>query len=554
MDSGFTKEIFNNSLINRKLTDRPINSQLDLDNAIREMEVLTFKNDFNSKVIEYKEIVYRYIYEESFTYRRYNSSHDTMGIIQLVDYWVTVMESTIWNYSEAPFEFKNNADLSNLPDGSPIPAAVNDFYKGMADKMTKFFASADFNFKTAFSNIIRDWFELGMGVMRLVRNGNHIWLNTVPPEKVSFTKNTRGQINNIVIMNDDIRLQTDGYNEVSAKAYEIYSLVDVNNKNYNSKWEFKDLIITSQNKVIINSHETYNYQPIFITMSNVRTGCKVGYGKGLEVLPLVKVANNILQSLKEVGDKELFPTTVIPAGSMRMDSRGVSTERNILQKLTKTSVVMSEGNMAGNPYQLPIMRNPQVAQGQLQFYIQRIQDSLSPNKMILAKGRARMTAEEVRMRDSYDKGEITSMTASLVDELLMPLIKDVFRHIYYTFKKELAPLANAVIAGVTNTLQSGQSAPQIDMFDYKVELKNVMGDKQIEDRLSVIQQYISLIGAVAQLKQAGIPNADVLMKELGTLLDVSGSSEEDMSNVFNSTAARLAQQTGDNIKQANTTT
>ena len=162
--------------------------------------------------------------------------------------------------------------------------------------------------------------------------------------------------------------------------------------------------------------------------------------------------------------------------------------------------------------------------------------------MIVAKGIARMTAEEARMRNDYDKNEITHMTASIIDNTLLPLIKDVFNHVVKGVESVTLDAIRTIIP-----LKDEQ------INDFTVELKNVMGDKQIEERTAEIGHYIQVIGAIAQIAQAGVIDVKPLLKEMANLYDMAGSSTEGFIAELNQISSGVAQQAASNIAADNST-
>ena len=521
------------SLIKSKITSKTLHNHRDLEKLIDSMDMLIKRGSYNQRVKEYKNIVYNYTTDytpQSLEHRPY-----TLGVPQKIEYWVTTIQAVLWNYSESPFSFRfRDAVLLKLANNQMLNDSVSEFYRDAAIKMTAFFADIKFNFKLAFSNFLRDWFELGMGIMRLNKGKTSLHLTTVCPEKVSFTVNEDGQYNNILIYSPG-----DKFN-----VFELFSLISDGEFEDEVRWEYK-IIHSDSNKITTISTEILHFQPIFISMFNVLTENYVGWGKGLEALPIIKSANNLFKSMNESASVDLQPLMVVPTGSINFEAATESYAQKV-SAVTATRVVFSDGNFNANPLQFPVNRNYQIAEAMLQMFTKEIEDLMTPNKLIVAKGIARMTAEEARMRDSYDKNEITFITASVIDDTLIPLIRYVFD--YAIIEKKGGN------SDVLNTIRQITKLPDKALKNFSIDLKNLMGDKQVAERTQEISSYIQILGAIVQIAQTKVIDVRPLIAELGTMYSMAGSSTEGFISELNDMSQQLSGQTAQNIQQNNTTT
>ena len=521
-------------LATSKLTDRTFENINELNKVIDEMDNLISRGSFNQRVREYKEIVYGYIFD--YSRQSPDVRYYTCNVPQRIDYWVTTIQAVLWNYSEAPFSFYfRDSTLLKLTNNKALDNTLNEFYKDAAATMSDFFSDLKFNFKQSFSNFLRDWFELGMGVMRLHSSSTgKMHLTAVEPETVSITYNDDGQINNILICGK------------KNYVYELFSLISDNEFNNKKKWQHTVYLGSKDNnKVHQESSKRIDYQPVFISMSNVLSGNYIGWGKGLEALPTIKAVNNLHKSIVESVSADLQPVMLLGTNSIDLDTSNNPYSKRVSGE-TSTRVILSDNISTGTPpSQLPIVRNYQVAFNQLEMYKADIEDLLTPNKLIVAKGVARMTAEEARMRDNYDKNEITFMTASVIDDTLIPLIREVFNYLIIKKSGGDSVLIDTIrkIAGVDNVI----------LDDFAIDLKNLRGDKQITERSAEIIDYLKIIGMVVQLGENKVIDSASLVSEISSLYQMAGSSTEGYINGLNQISTNLSVQTGENLQEQNST-
>ena len=521
-------------LATSKVTDRSFKNITDLHKVMDEMDNLVFRGSFNQRVREYKEIVYGYITD--YTRQSPDVRYYTLNVPQRIDYWVTTIQAVLWNYSEAPFSFyfRDSTPLK-LTDNATLDNTLNEFYKDSASTMSDFFSNIRFNFKQAFSNFLRDWFELGMGVMRLhASSTGNMHLRAVEPETVSITYNDDGQINNVLIYNS------------KSYVYELFSLISDKEFVDEKKWQHTVYMGNKDNdKVNKESSKIIDFQPIFISMSNVLSGKYIGWGKGLEALPTIKASNNLHKSIVESVSADLQPLMMIGSNSIDLDTSNNPYSKRVSSETSTRTIISDNISSASPPSQLPIVRNYQVAFNQLEMYKADIEDLLTPNKLIVAKGVARMTAEEARMRDNYDKNEITFMTASVIDDTLIPLIREVFNYVIIKKGGGKSVLIETIrdIAGVEDLV----------LEDFAVDLKNLRGDKQISERSAEIIDYLKIIGMVLQLGDNDIIDKTSLLAEVSALYQMAGSSTEGYISSINQLASHISTQTGENLQEQNST-
>ena len=96
--------------------------------------------------------------------------------------------------------------------------------------------------------------------------------------------------------------------------------------------------------------------------------------------------------------------------------------------------------------------------------------------------------------------------------------------------------------------------PDENLRNYEVDLKNIMGDKQVQERTREISEYIQLLSGVAQLARTKIIDPTPIIAELGSMYSMAGSSTEVFINELNHISAEISRASAENLQQNNTTT
>lgn len=450
---------------------------------------------------------------------------DVSDMVQLIDYWVTIFESTIWNYTKPPFRFShNNKDFR-------IQNEPMKFYSMMQDKLTKVFSDKQLNFKTSFSSLIRDWFEFGTGVLlvsKVDEPKQSLYLETISPENISFFRNPKNNQLEYAIIYYQLQNNTMIY-----KSFEkIGGKWDI--KTYNAKYQEDELI----------SHTTVYFTPIYITHFNPTSGYPIGYGRGLEALPILAKMSNLMRDLNVAAEANLKSVILVTPGSIDFQKLKTDNEKTsgIIYKESLDTYFMDAGStmisQSPNSLQhLPRITDANLALRLVEFYREKIKELLSPNRLIDAKGTSGMSEQETMLRNSYDKSEITHMTASIIDDILKPLIREIFK-----FK-----LKDVIEEDSFKNLD-----PKMDKFDFEIDLNNTMGSAQIQSRLSDINVYLQMLNNIQQMSQQPLlSNPMSLVAEISSLLNIS--TQDESSSMLLALSNSLSQLAQNNIEEGNQT-
>ncbi|MGL4337531.1 MAG: hypothetical protein ACRCST_11635 [Turicibacter sp.] len=475
---------------------------------------------FNNNISIYKSIVYGSDYTDYsksdtsvLPFKNPTYKPDISDINQYIDYWVSTFETTIWNYSQPAFEL-----IPNQTDFKDDPELIK-FYQEASSVILDKFNDPMCNFKISFNGFIRDWFELGMGVLFVDQTSLGDVFVSIPPEMVSVEYGRTHSIERVVFSMRDIE-KIDDVNigvangwfsswkmDSALKNKELYRVFERNV--VTNTWSSSQFLYDKNDESMTTIYEKkhHKYQPIYVSFYAPRSGNKLGDGMGLHVLPALITINNMLQSLEEAAYSTLVPTIVAMEGQIDTQKQQLFTDEKITSALGCRILVKSANSITDHiPIQeLPNRIDPSLTLRMVEEYKRGVLTMLSPNRMILAKGESGMSVQETQLRDSYDRVSISNKAAAIVDDVLIPLIK----YMLYSNKSDLP-------AFKFKTMNENK----LDIMDFKIRVRNVTGVPQTSSRIRDLTACMSLLGQAAQLKQAGI-DSSAIMTEASNLFSVS---------------------------------
>ncbi|MGL5713446.1 MAG: hypothetical protein ACRCX2_10540 [Paraclostridium sp.] len=518
------------------------------------------KDGFNNNVSLYKSIVSGIPTTNGITHELFPSLQDDTrpdigDLNQYIDYWVSTFETAVWNYSQPAFELYPNQYGHENDEG------LIEYYSYVSRYILSKFNYRSCNFKKAFNTFIRDWYEFGMGVIYIdeITEGDHTQevFISIPPENVAIEYGRTHNIERIIISQaEEKKAEAKGIKGYkgffSASIYDTFlneDIYDVDNiyniyeYNPSTKAWHSALYIhkMSTDKLhMVYENKKHHTQPIYISMSGLRSGNKIGFGRGLQGLKLLTEINNIQQSLKEAASRSLEPTIICPVGQLDVHKQDLLVGNSLSDLIGVKILQRSQGSVAGDmPIQeLPGHPRPELALNLLALYQARLLDMFSPNKMILAKGTSGMSVPETQIRDAYDRTSITQQTALIVDDVLIPLI----RYITHKYQNEV----KHSIEHDQNIKLIVQSLKGIDLSDFNVRVRNTTGEQQTDQRMADLQNYIALVKQAAQLQQMGIDGTQILA-EAKRLFNMEGSTPEGENRILSELTSLIAQQGSDTL-------
>ncbi|MGL5711592.1 MAG: hypothetical protein ACRCX2_01115 [Paraclostridium sp.] len=533
-----------------------ISDSVDLRNWISLLDTKIRKHVFNRNVSIYKSIVYGFNYGED--NRQVNSGNvngnDTINntlldsmyndprfkpyvsdINKYIDYWVSNLETTIWNYSQPAFELlPNQIGLENDPD-------LIKYYNNISQYLLDKFNDPVFNFKKSFNSFIRDWYEFGLGVIFIDKTPVGDVFVTVPPEYVSIEFGKTNTVERIVFSLKNTKKLEEFEEMLSAGFFDFsysytYSLQDeiyrIFEKDVHlNKWRSSQYIYNiSTNKLIkVYENKYYDYQPVYISTYNPRSGNRIGDGVGLYILPTIMNINNMLRTLYETAYASLVPTIVIPDGQIDSQKQNMFNDEKLIQALGCKILTKSYNSISDQmPIQpLPINSNPNQTLYLMELYKKDIRDILAPNQMIMAKGESGMSIEETQMRDAYDRTSISNKAAAIVDDIVIPLIKYMARSNKSDFPMLLVEesLTEKKSFSKRSKEKTSNKFENIDIMNFRVRVRNVSGDQHLRERIIDMNSYMSIVERAMNLKQTGV-NIEPILSEASKLFSISSDTEQ----------------------------
>ncbi|MGL4337913.1 MAG: hypothetical protein ACRCST_13550 [Turicibacter sp.] len=522
------------------------------------------KSLFNRNVAIYKSIVYGNNYGEDNT--SYNSGLSLYGaysnpkfrpyvsdVNRLIDYWVSNLETTIWNYSQPAFQLlPNQIGLENDPD-------LLKYYNNISQFLLDKFNDPLCNFKKAFNSFIRDWYEFGLAVIFIDKTPLGQTFITIPPELVSIEFGETHNIERVVFSLRNVA-RIDEFTASIANGYfdpvndfnytiqdEIYRIFERNNST--NTWKSSQYIYkTKEDKLYtIYKDKHHEYQPIYVSTYTPRSGNRIGDGMGLYILPSLVNINNMLKTLEETAYTALIPSILVPEGQIDTQKQELYNNPHLIQSLGCKILTKSyNGSSDQLPIQpLPVNSNPAQTLYLIEMYKKDIRDVLMPNQMVLAKGESGMSTQETQMRDAYDRVSISSKAALIADDVVISLIKymaNVFKNKFPTLLIDES-LDDVDSFQRKNKIQKNNMFKNIDIMNFRVRVRNVSGDQHIRERMIDMNSYMSIVERAMNLKQAGI-NTDQILSEAAKLFSISSDTEQNQLMQYQSlmqTASQVAQ-------------
>ena len=477
----------------------------DIIEIFRDLQSLNYKVEYDDLVLRYKELVYPEFLHGISPNSTFTPSiidyPDMADVYSLVDNWVTQMVSSLWDFSAQPFTLYYN-DL------------IDPFINNIAKQAARLFSVPSTNFRNSLSQVTRDWIEFGIGVFTFTREDDEFFCSTHYPEYTQFRLNERDEAIEVVTLSfwgegrasyDNIKNRdtTRPKNMTNYTRYAHYERIKRGKwkvKYYDSNYKADGFTITKN--VIVN------YTPVFILRFNSTTKSVLGVGKAFEALPILTLINNIQKKINEVADTIATPTFAFKNNSIVPSSGAMPGLKNLICELDSRIILYNDVDTL-RPIQFAAQLAP--LKEQMLEYVSRIKDMFSPNKMIVAKGIARMTAEETRIRNSYDKTYITNKSAILVDDLLYPIIIQVIKVLFDV------PLMK-------------DQAKLYDMDFIDISLNNIRSDEQSEQRLAIINSSIAVLQNVIGLGEKMKLNVQPLVEEIESLsnIDIKPNVPQDL--------------------------
>lgn len=517
------------------------------------------KGQFDNNVEMFKRLLYGEVYDDD---RKNLSiySFDSASAIGMISDWVSSFITELWDFTGEPFKLVHY-DEEYIEGDEDYREDTTAFYKHISRRMYKFFADNNTRFKTSFRSFIHDWFTLGVGVMYYTDVGDLFVLKSIAPENCQWRVDEHDRIVEVIIVDYPHHLHAAPYNftlssEYSSiqsrslkKPYIHFKLVSELGS-YPEKWEITRFLNDEpvhrteydyENHIKENQYlfdngiieedpslckekthfkhdytRTVNYTPIFISKFDERSQSNLPYGKGLEVLPLLKEINNINKSLSEALSSALEPTVVVRETFLDAENtkNNPAFQHQTASFLKSVTPVSSAMDSAASPIEpIYIQRDFGAVYSNLARLSNEVTHILSPNGAVQAKGRARMTGTEFEARENYDKIGITEKAASIIDDLLVPLIYQVFDVALNFYEDADLPFKEA-----------GSKARDVTKA-VTVKLSNVMGEKNTTKRLTEISTAMNLMAQLKQIKDMGF-DTSIISKEVASLLHTQLTEQE----------------------------
>lgn len=464
-----------------------------LDNKIR-------KSYFNDKCIDYVQFIRR---NESWGLDRgYDyPSIETIGVRNIIDDVVNSLSLYIWRGNDKMFDIvsKNNPDVNLTELSNFIQNKLND---------------ATANFVPALQEMLRDWIEFGSGFICYNEKKKGMpRFKSLPPYLITIDFDEWDEIKNFYLRE---KWNRDVDDEVLILAWEK------NEKN--NLWAYKKYKFNENDDLITEfSYKDMNQQ-IFGVMGNTTSDTPFAMGKGLLMLDLFKLINNIFEALSDSASNKIDKALILDettALSLKQLGQTVNSQTHKIEFPIYT--IKSQGEVITT---LDNRADPALAQWLFQITTAVVQQTFSINRLLATQDRE-MTATEVNYRASLDQKYIDFAVKTFKTQFLDILVKNMM-------------------------LDARKEDKDLYYFDGEIEdYRIVWGDKEtkavVNERLQEMSVAMDLIMKLTQFGQATNIDVSSAIKEVATKTSFvsTASTQETITSDFLNNLANNQSNLGD---------